>query len=180
VAREGLQQPLESQSFRRGGHPQNAREGNSPTLEMAYSDSTDTDHNRNEAGRFLTGNNRGPGRPKGSRNKLSEAVLQALADDFEANGKEVIERVRAERPHDYLKVCASVMPKRLENEDVTPLKDPREMTDAELEAVVWKQYEALGITDKDVDDAAARLESQGRDPTRTFRRGSIRTSGPKE
>src|SRR5687768_10584373 len=74
------------------------------------------------------------GRPKGSRNKLSEAFLQALAEDFDANGKEVIERVRSERPHDYLKVCASVMPKRLENEDVTPLKDPREMTDAELEA----------------------------------------------
>jgi hypothetical protein len=43
---------------------------------------------------------------------------------------------------------------------VTPLKDPREMTDAELEAVVWKQYEALGITDKDVADAAARLQAR--------------------
>ena len=40
--------------------------------------------------------------------------------------------MRTERPHDYLKVRASVMPKRLENEDVTPIKDVREMTDAEL------------------------------------------------
>jgi hypothetical protein len=72
------------------------------------------------------------GRPKGSRNKLSEAFLQALADDFDANGKAVIEKVRNERPHDYLKVCASVMPKRLENEDVTPVKTAREMTNAEL------------------------------------------------
>jgi hypothetical protein len=99
------------------------------------------------------------GRPKGSRNKLSEAFLQALADDFDANGKEVIERVRTERPHDYLKVCASVMPKRLENEDVTPI-NYREMTDAELEAICWKAYAALGVSDEDVADAAARLEQE--------------------
>ena len=42
------------------------------------------------------------GRPKGSRNKLSESFLKALADDFDANGPGVIERVRKERPHDYL------------------------------------------------------------------------------
>ena len=96
------------------------------------------------------------GRPKGSRNKLSEAFLQALADDFDANGKEVIERVRTERPHDYLKVCASVLPKRLENEDVTPQKPMREMTDAELNAVLWKSYKELGITEQDIADAASR------------------------
>lgn len=98
------------------------------------------------------------GRPKGSRNKLSEAFLQALADDFDANGKEVIERVRTERPHDYLKVCASVLPKRLENEDVTPQKPMREMTDAELNAVLWKSYKELGITEQDIADAASRPE----------------------
>jgi len=28
------------------------------------------------------------------------------------NGKEVIEKVRTERPHDYLKVVAAIMPKQ--------------------------------------------------------------------
>jgi hypothetical protein len=56
------------------------------------------------------------GRPKGSRNKLSDAFLQALADDFEAHGKGVVEKVRTERPQDYLKIVASVMPKRMEVE----------------------------------------------------------------
>jgi hypothetical protein len=65
------------------------------------------------------------------------------------------------------------MPKRLENEDITAVKNPRQMTDAELEAVIWKEYEALGVTDKDVADAAARLESQGRNPNRTLRRGRV-------
>ena len=71
------------------------------------------------------------GRPKGARSKFSEAFLQAFADDFEANGKEVFEKVRTDRPHDYLKVCASVLPRRLENEDVTPVRRACELTDDE-------------------------------------------------
>jgi hypothetical protein len=62
---------------------------------------------RVEESRWRSGQSGCPnGRPKGACNKLSEAFLQALADDFDANGAEVIERVRQERPHDYLKVCA--------------------------------------------------------------------------
>lgn len=73
------------------------------------------------------------GRPKGSRNKLSEIFLKALADDFEAHGKGVVEKVRMERPHDYLKIVAAVMPKRMEVEDVAPpLRRAFELTDDEL------------------------------------------------
>ena len=35
--------------------------------------------------------------------------MQALADDFEAHGKGVVEKVRTDRPQDYLKIVASVM-----------------------------------------------------------------------
>ena len=73
------------------------------------------------------------GRPKGSRNKLSEIFLRALADDFEAHGKGVVEKVRMERPQDYLKIVAAVMPKRMEIEDVAPpLRRAFEMSDDEL------------------------------------------------
>ena len=73
--------------------------------------------------------------------------------------EEVIERVRTERPHDYLKVCASVLPKRLENEDVTEHKDVREMTDAELEAIIWRAHLASGeqLTDDEIAAAERRL-----------------------
>jgi hypothetical protein len=59
---------------------------------------------------FKPGN---PGRPKGSRNKFGEAFIQALADDFERHGAEVIERVRIEKPEAYLKVIASLLPRDL-------------------------------------------------------------------
>jgi hypothetical protein len=51
--------------------------------------------------------------PKGSRNKLGEAFIQALADDFERHGVEAIERVRIEKPEAYIKVIASLLPKDL-------------------------------------------------------------------
>ena len=47
---------------------------------------------------FQPGNNANPrGRPKGSRNKISEEFIAALCDDFEQHGVEVIEAVRTER-----------------------------------------------------------------------------------
>jgi hypothetical protein len=53
------------------------------------------------------------GRPKGSRHKLSEDFLKALAEDFENHGKDAIERMREERPGDYIRVIASLVPKDL-------------------------------------------------------------------
>jgi len=74
--------------------------------------------------------------PRGSRNKLSDAFLQALADDFEAHGKGVVEKVRTERPQDYLKIVASVMPKRMEVEDVGPPRRAADLSDDELAAII--------------------------------------------
>ena len=66
-----------------------------------------------KTGRFITGNN-GGGRPKGSRNRLSEDFLRALHEDFQENGVEAIRRVRLERPQDYIKVIAGLLPKEMD------------------------------------------------------------------
>lgn len=68
------------------------------------------------------------GRPKGSRNKLGEAFIEAMHDDFLDHGKAVIEKVRAEKPDQYLKVIASILPKELHVKDAS-LDD---MSDNEL------------------------------------------------
>jgi len=47
------------------------------------------------------------------RNKLDEAFIQALAEDFEKHGAAVIERVRIEKPDAYVKVIASLLLKDL-------------------------------------------------------------------
>ena len=83
------------------------------------------------------------GRPKGSRNKLGEAFIEALHDDFLANGPAVIETVRVEKPDQYLKVIASILPKQLEIKS-----DAFEgMSDDELAALVAAARSALGIAE---------------------------------
>lgn len=63
---------------------------------------------------FKQGNDGGPGRPKGRRNKLSEAFLKALADDFVEHGTDVIKQLRAESASQYCNVIAKLMPKLME------------------------------------------------------------------
>lgn len=87
---------------------------------------------------FKPGNS---GRPKGSRNKLGEAFVAALHDDFTKHGVKAIETVRAERPHEYLKVVASLLPKQVEiKEDAFG-----DLTDEQLAAVLASVTAALGI-----------------------------------
>lgn len=77
---------------------------------------------QDEKGRFVSGNI-GGGRPKGSRNKLGEAFISALHDDFAEHGVAAIQAVRTERPHEYLKVVASILPKELKISSESELSD---------------------------------------------------------
>jgi len=78
-------------------------------------------------GRFISGNI-GGGRKKGARNKLGEAFIAALHDSFEEHGPETIEAVRTEKPDQYLKVIASLLPKEMN----LNVNDAESMTDDEL------------------------------------------------
>jgi hypothetical protein len=69
------------------------------------------------------------GKPKGSRNRLQGAFLNALADDFDAHGKKAIVEAREKDPMGYVKAIAALMPKQVEQSQ--PLDD---LTDAELTA----------------------------------------------
>ena len=62
---------------------------------------------------FKVGNPGGPGRPLGSKNKLSEYFLHELADHFEKYGREAIERVFDDRPGEYLRIIATLIPKEM-------------------------------------------------------------------
>ena len=84
---------------------------------------------RNERGLFIQGVSGNPsGRPVGARNKLGEAFIAALHDDFAEHGVAAIQTVRREKPDQYLKVIASLLPK-----DVNlNVNNEIEMTDDEL------------------------------------------------
>ena len=74
----------------------------------------------------------GSGRVKGTRNKISQAFLEALAADFEEGGAAAIKIMRIERPSEYVKCVASILPKELD------ISDNRlaEIPDDELEFII--------------------------------------------
>ena len=86
--------------------------------------------------RFKPGQSSNPaGRPKGSRNRISEKLLEALATDFDFHGREVIEKVRADRPADYLKIVASLVPKQMEIDEFRSSRKAEDLSDDELAAI---------------------------------------------
>jgi hypothetical protein len=71
------------------------------------------------------------GRLRGSRNKLSEAVICALYRDFSKHGEKAIAKVRRDQPGVWLKVLAMLIPREHRVEYSNSLKN---WTDEELEA----------------------------------------------
>jgi len=82
-----------------------------------------------EKGRLKTG-----GRAKGAKNRLSHAFLTALAEDFEQHGVEALKIARVEKPVEYIRIVAGLMPKELEIMD-SRLTD---LSDEELDVFIAK------------------------------------------
>jgi hypothetical protein len=73
------------------------------------------------------------GRLRGSRNKLSEAVICALLRDFRQHGQKAVARVRRTQPAAYLKILALLVPREHKVEHSNALKN---LTDEQLEAMI--------------------------------------------
>ena len=73
---------------------------------------------RGEKGQLKPGSVLNPlGRPKSARSKLSESFLVDLHDVFLERGKAAIEEVCKDKPAEFLRVIAQLLPKQLEAED---------------------------------------------------------------
>jgi hypothetical protein len=68
-----------------------------------------------EAQKFKPGQSGNPkGRPKGSRNKLSEAFLSDAMDAWTENGKAALKEMATDKPADFAKMIAGLVPKEME------------------------------------------------------------------
>lgn len=100
------------------------------TIEKPVAETAKQSDKQSKPWLFKPGQSGNPnGRPLKSRNKLQSNFFRALADDFEVNGVEAIQKARSEDPLGYVKVVASLMPKEFEIK--TPLD---EVTDEQLDA----------------------------------------------
>jgi Family of unknown function (DUF5681) len=75
------------------------------------------------------------GRPAGVKNRLQGDFLHALAEDFREHGREAIRIMRIEKPAEYVKVFASLMPRELL---LTQDNALTELTDEQLEHALHK------------------------------------------
>ena len=78
------------------------------------------------------------GRPKGTRDKLNRAFIEALARQFEIGGEDAIRVCRAEEPTKFVTICASLQPKEFQVE--TFMADA---SDAELDNLIESIRERL-------------------------------------
>ena len=79
--------------------------------------------NAEKRGRPFEPGNKLGGRTKGARNKLGEAFLEALHDDFQEHGVTAIQTMRAEDPSGYVRVIAGILPKEVKIETTADLTD---------------------------------------------------------
>ena len=56
------------------------------------------------------------GRPKGSKNKISEKFLENLQDNWEKHGIGALEKAAENDPMQYVKMVASLVPRELKQE----------------------------------------------------------------
>jgi hypothetical protein len=63
---------------------------------------------------FKPGHQSKGGRRKNSRDRIATSLLEAFAQDFEEHGVEAVKICRLERPTEYLRIAASLLPKEFE------------------------------------------------------------------
>lgn len=72
------------------------------------------------------------GKPKGARAKLGESFLSDMLSAWETHGKTAIEKVIEERPHEFIKTVAGILPAEVKVQTTAV----QELSDDELAAAL--------------------------------------------
>ena len=74
---------------------------------------------RDANGRFLKGTANGPGRPKGSKDKLNQQVISSLEKLWHERGQELLDQLSAEKPEVVMAMISRMIPQQLAAEAIT-------------------------------------------------------------
>ena len=108
------------------------------------------------------------GRPKGSKNALSEAFLTDLQADWDINGAVSVIKMRDEDNTQYVKMVASLLPKDYN----LNLNDLENATDDELKSELRKNLELLGSSIAELTGTAGAEQMAGNQLGKTLAGGA--------
>jgi hypothetical protein len=70
-------------------------------------------------GQFLKGTKAGPGRPKGSKDRLNVQVINTLEKLWASRGEEIMDQLAAEKPEVLASLVARLIPQQLAEQAIT-------------------------------------------------------------
>ena len=70
-------------------------------------------------GQFLKGTKPGPGRPKGSKDRLNVQVIDTLEKLWASRGAEIMDQLAAEKPEVLASLVARLIPQQLAEQAIT-------------------------------------------------------------
>jgi hypothetical protein len=70
-------------------------------------------------GQFLKGTKPGPGRPKGSKDRLNVQVIETLEKLWASRGAEIMDQLAAEKPEVLASLVARLIPQQLAEQAIT-------------------------------------------------------------
>ena len=110
-----------------------------PKADAADSDSTARKHRQRGLIPWKPGQSGNPkGRPKGSRNKLSEEFLADVHASWQVWGRPALMTEAITDPVSYVRMVASLMPREIE---ATTTPDLERMSDEQLDAIIARGIE---------------------------------------
>ena len=95
-------------------------------------------------GQFLKGTKPGPGRPKGSRDRLNVQVIETLEALWASRGADIIDQLAAEKPEIVAQLVARLIPQELATQAITG-SDEKVQQDQEvtIRVVTDQRHDAL-------------------------------------
>lgn len=134
-------QKVASEGF--AGDPPSGNTGENPPMNLPMPVvPAETTASKQRGRPFQPGESGNPsGRPRGGRNRLSEALLSIVVEDFIKHGPDAIAQLREKDPATYLRLVSSLVPRELIlKQEEAPVVDYAELSQDDVVRLLEEQH----------------------------------------